>query len=352
MQKKIKSFFKPSAAKSPGHISAICNDSFDEIWSKKQPEICVKYIRKASNRCQSTKGDGLICEEVDKPCLEDDKLKQVRKYGMVLNKKRRYAQFHLDLGQSDFLLHTCSTCGAMYAKGDDGDEKFHNTLHKNYTNGIQFKGWRCERVIHMPLVEGGRIILVLNTDPPVQMKKVHEVVKMMEIELGDGWIFHELHKVYLYIYLQRIAACVVAEPISKAYRVLSDSVKKSCYGTRKKAVLKSTKIQFGGVCFQREVVRRVPLDSSSQAPHVNLCGAIICEEESVPAVCGIRAIWVSPSNRRKGIASHLLDAVRISFCKDSILEPSQLAFSQPTSAGRALASRYTGTGSFLVYKTS
>lgn len=35
-----------------------------------------------------------------------------------------------------------------------------------------------------------------------------------------------------------------------------------------------------------------------------------------------------------------------------VLEHSQLAFSQPTSVGKALASTYTGTPSFLVYKAS
>ncbi|KAG5043957.1 hypothetical protein JHK87_007872 [Glycine soja] len=38
-----------------------------------------------------------------------------------------------------------------------------------------------------------------------------------------------------------------------------------------------------------------------------------------------------------------------SFCKDLELERSQLAFSQPTSAGKALATSYTGTESFLAY---
>ncbi|KAM0883431.1 hypothetical protein ACQ4PT_031654 [Festuca glaucescens] len=31
----------------------------------------------------------------------------------VLNKKRSYGQFHLELGQPDFLLHTCAVCGMM-----------------------------------------------------------------------------------------------------------------------------------------------------------------------------------------------------------------------------------------------
>jgi N-acetyltransferase len=59
--------------------------------------------------------------------------------GKVLNKKRSYAQFHLDLGQSDFNLRACSTCGVKYAPGDEGDEKEHKIFHKNYTHGIQFK---------------------------------------------------------------------------------------------------------------------------------------------------------------------------------------------------------------------
>lgn len=51
----------------------------------------------------------------------------VAKSGKVLNKKRKYAQFFLELGQSDFLLHACTVCGFKYARGDEGDEKFHKT---------------------------------------------------------------------------------------------------------------------------------------------------------------------------------------------------------------------------------
>ncbi|KAK4740230.1 hypothetical protein R3W88_003927 [Solanum pinnatisectum] len=40
--------------------------------------------------------------------------------------------------------------------------------------------------------------------------------------------------------------------------------------------------------------------------------------EAVSALCGIRAIWVTPSNRRKHIASYLLDAASV--C-DLVIEP-------------------------------
>lgn len=59
--------------------------------------------------------------------------------GKVLNKKKNYAQFHLELGQSNFLLHMCSVCGMMYARGNDDDEKVHKAYHKSYFEGVPFK---------------------------------------------------------------------------------------------------------------------------------------------------------------------------------------------------------------------
>ncbi|KAG5628691.1 hypothetical protein H5410_000408 [Solanum commersonii] len=41
-----------------------------------------------------------------------------------------------------------------------------------------------------------------------------------------------------------------------------------------------------------------------------------------------------------------------SFCKDLVLKRFELAFSQPTSAGKAFISSYTRSNSFLIYTTS
>uniref|UniRef100_A0A2N9G927 N-acetyltransferase ESCO acetyl-transferase domain-containing protein n=1 Tax=Fagus sylvatica TaxID=28930 RepID=A0A2N9G927_FAGSY len=236
---------------------------------------------------------------------------------------------------------------------EEEDEKAHKGFHRDYTLGIPFKGWCIERVVHMPLIEGGRIVLVLDSDPFAYRNKVEEVVKMMEIELGSGWIFHKSCKVYLFISSQRIVGCLHAEPIKKAFKVCSSSLNGGSEGTTAREVARqsSTTLQFGDISFKREIKKRTCSVNSSEVSDGILNGAIICEE-TVPAVCGIRAIWVTPSNRRKHIASQLLDAVRTSFCMGFVLERSQLAFSQPTSAGNALASNHIGTGSFLVYKIS
>ncbi|PPD81430.1 hypothetical protein GOBAR_DD21637 [Gossypium barbadense] len=64
--------------------------------------------------------------------------------GRNLNKRRSYAQFHLELGQSDFLLHACSICGVKYSPGDEADERNHSIFHKNFTIGVQFKKKNAE----------------------------------------------------------------------------------------------------------------------------------------------------------------------------------------------------------------
>ncbi|CAH1441819.1 unnamed protein product [Lactuca virosa] len=281
MQSKINSFFRPSCS-STSRSQALNpplplsdNLSDDEDFTR-EPEIPIIYTRRAPN---ADRANDDLFKENDPNKLNFGQQLVSTNSKKVLNKKRKYAQFHLDLGQSDFLLHTCKTCGFKFAPRDEEDTKVHKEFHKSYTHGIQFKGWCNERVIDTHSLEHGRIILVLNDDPPAHIKKVEEVIKMMEMELGDGWIFHKHCKVYLYISSQRVAGCLVAEPINKAN---SNDI---------------------------------------------LLGAIICEKDSIPAVCGIRAIWVTPSNRRKHIATHLLESIRKSFSSDVILEHSELAFS-------------------------
>ncbi|KAL4560623.1 hypothetical protein LXL04_032776 [Taraxacum kok-saghyz] len=346
MQAKINSFFKSCSSSTTqtetldSPHSHLENLSDEEDFTK-EPEIPVIYTRRVSNNCKGK----------DSKELHSGEQLMISKSKNVLNKKRKYAQFHLDLGQSDFLLHTCKTCKFKFAPGDEGDERVHKEFHKNYSHGIGFKGWRNERVISMHSLEHGRVILVLNDDPPPHINKVQEVIKMMEMDLGDGWIFHKHCKVYLYISSQRVAGCLVAEPINKAYRLVSNSDQNDDVTTTLTEVKKSTPttLQFGSISFQREIIKKVKNKKDSND---TLLGSIICEKDDVAALCGVRAIWVTPSNRRKHIATHLLNATRKSFISDVILEHSELAFSQPTNVGKLLASTYTNTKSFLVYTTN
>ncbi|KAL4599475.1 hypothetical protein ACB092_11G129900 [Castanea dentata] len=302
MQAKISTFFKNPISTSIAPESPDPPPIFDEltIWENKQHQFFNTHSRRAQN---PDINKGSISDILVKKPNSDNLCSIVKskspERAIKTNKKRTYAQLHLDLGQSDFNLHTCSTCGVKYAPGEEEDEKAHKGFHRDYTLGIPFK-------------------------------------------------------VYLFISSQRIVGCLLAEPIKQAFKVCSCLLNGGSEGTSAKEVARqsSTSLQFGDISFKREVKKRTCSVNSSEVLDGNLYGAIICENEGVPAVCGIRAIWVTPSNRRKHIASQLLDAVRMNFCMGSVLELSQLALSQPTSAGKALASNYFSTGSFLVYKTN
>ncbi|KAL8048008.1 hypothetical protein ABFS82_07G036200 [Erythranthe guttata] len=336
MQSKISAFFKPSSKLSPNSFFDVSEELIE------YPEITVTYKRrtKSIKQCEinseSNRGEHDYEDKSTNP--------EQAKCSIILNKKRSYAQLHLEVGQSNFLLHTCKTCGFKYATGDEGDEKVHKTFHKNYTHGIPLKGWRSERFVDT--LEKGRVLLVQEGDPVAQHNKVQEVVEMMEMELGNGWILHKHCKVYLFISSQRVSGCIVAEPIKKAYKILSSAMGEIRSVSAKE---KRRTLQFGRVSLEREIIRRDFVKNPEEESHD---GVILCKDEALPAVCGIRAIWVTPSNRRKHIASSLLDSVRNNFCTGSILERTELAFSQPTSLGKALICSYTGVSSFLVYTTT
>ncbi|PKI60363.1 hypothetical protein CRG98_019299 [Punica granatum] len=217
---------------------------------------------------------------------------------------------------------------------------------------LRNQGWINERLVHMPSIEVERIVLVSDNDPPAHRNKVQEVVKMMESELGCGWIYHKLCKVYLFISSQRIAGCLVAERIKEAFRVICDAETKRTEAKgpiikEERGRLKSAGLQFGNIMFQREVVRKI-LRVVNKNEDVN--GAIYCEEEAVPALCGIRAIWVSPSNRRKRIGTHLLDAVS----SESETRCSTFAVLRTNSRFSSLSnlSFYLGINKFVVADTN
>ncbi|CAL5343124.1 unnamed protein product [Camellia sinensis] len=299
MQAKISAFFNPQPPPKSSNLSQLLHQTQNRS-STAQQLLClngaaIQHIEEAPKECNS----------MSSPNATSISAKNQ-------NKKRSYVQLHLDLGQSDFLLCTCSICGFKFACGDEGDEKVHKEFHKDCSHGIQFKGWHNERVVHLPSTKSGRIILVLDGDPPAHKKKVQKVVQMMEMDLGSGWLIHKLCKVYLYIFHQRIAGCLVAESIKTAYRVLSNSgAPKSVNNTNtNNNGSNSSILQFGCINFRREAVERAPSAINPEASEEDLMGAIFLGNEAVPAICGIRAIWVAPSMRRKQIACQLLDAVR------------------------------------------
>ncbi|XP_073535243.1 N-acetyltransferase ESCO1 isoform X2 [Phyllobates terribilis] len=74
-----------------------------------------------------------------------------------------------------------------------------------------------------------------------------------------------------------------------------------------------------------------------------------CSTTPEPAICGVSRIWVFSMVRRKKIASRMLECLRNHFIYGSHLSKDEIAFSDPTPDGKLFATRYCGTGQFLIY---
>lgn len=109
-----------------------------------------------------------------------------------------------------------------------------------------------------------------------------------------------------------MVGCLVTEPIKEAFKVLSCSSNKQCGNDIAVSAARpsSVALKFGQILFQREPVKRVHSVKCSKELDASYNGALICDEAPVTVACGIRAVWITPENRRKGIATHLLEAVR------------------------------------------
>ncbi|CAN6482269.1 unnamed protein product [Victoria cruziana] len=373
-QSKIISFFKPSTANTQYAVPPVVSNHAHPEVSSSPPldddKFRVTYSRRNPRRIDHPVQNGwesrtfesfsTVEEEDHSAKVRESSCLNPKELGRVPNKKKTYAQYHLELGQSDFLLCTCSICGLRYSRGDEEDEKLHKSFHKDYFYGVKFKGWRNERVLVVLPDNKDRILLVSDGDPPAHRGKVLDVVRVVErdLDLNDGWLVHDLCKVYMFISKSRVVGILVAEPIKSAYRVRPSSETAESPEISRGTDVKHTKtpksssiLRFGSINFERVVDTKASscVKKRDETVETN-SGIITCEGQAVPACCGIRAVWVVPSRRRQRVATHLLDALRKSFCMGYVLEPAQCAFTQTTSVGSLLACNYTGTKTFLIYK--
>lgn len=166
-------------------------------------------------------------------------------------------------------------------------------------------------------------------------------------------------QVYLFISSKKIIGCLVSEPINYGYKTvpeksLTNSKEKHCnivdgipkensddfedesiltttsasphvsYTKNQKRIDNEndakrrkhtcTVMQFGNIKFERKAFKNTRASRDSSISEKDQRGAIVCSEVPEPAVCGVRGIWVSRSERRKGIATKLLDTMRYETC--------------------------------------
>ncbi|XP_052756306.1 N-acetyltransferase eco [Galleria mellonella] len=209
-------------------------------------------------------------------------------------------QYVIDAGQKRFGATQCTECGVIYQVGDPQDEHDH-LVHHNATDVLRFNGWKEESVVGT--WGGGRCVRVRGGG--AGWRRVGALLARLvhpQLGLPPELPSHRLHEytAYLYIENKQITGCLIVEPKTKAHKL-------------------------------------IPGDPDC------------CSEEEYPIKMGVSRIWTHPSRRRRGVAARLLDCARASLLLGEALQPHHLAFSAPTSAGKALAAKYCGTPNFYIY---
>lgn len=301
----------------------------------------------------------------------------------------------------------CPQCGMPYVRGQPEDEQIHDRYHRAALGGIDYPGYKNEvvvarfrdqeressvvsaernggsakgnsvsmsssssasasllwgeasnsRIVMVSMPDAGRASSVSASGSNFEKKKVKEVLEVVNKELGSVEFDPEQLdscKVFLYISgKKKVVGCVIAERIKEGFEIMTQKAGseseeallefKTGSATSTSTALSSDSLPSGDNKFPERDVQVQQLDQDRGG------AAIFCSKVPQPAICGINRIWVSSQHRRQKIASRMLDAVRERFIYACKLETKDLAFSQPTGDGKALARRYLGTERFLVY---
>ncbi|KAI8041589.1 hypothetical protein M5D96_005854, partial [Drosophila gunungcola] len=194
-------------------------------------------------------------------------------------------QYQIDAGQKAFGARQCQQCGLVYTVHEPEEEQLHREYH-NSIHVLRFKGWIDEDIVAVY----------------PELERLRDLIGVVDKELGySSYIVPKIFVAFLAVRKQQIVGFCLVQPLSQAHRF----------------------IQVDGVDY--------------------------FSEESYPASCGISRIWVSPLQRRSGIASKLLRVVQCHTVLGQEIAKECIAFSTPTDNGRALARQFTGLDNFLTY---
>ena len=236
----------------------------------------------------------------------------------IKRQKQQSNQLFLDFGQTSFGKQMiCNICGMLRVHGLDEDDAQHDKICKEYKEGVTCIGWKNEREVSS-FGKDDRILEVRPEDAQLHKKKVQEVKKIVDIELGfasgSSSNKHEADDAnnmtsYLYISKKRVVGLLVVKRIQRAYELKEGGC--------------------GGANHSSSSISRSLQPSK--------------------ALLGIHQLWVHNSHRHGGIASKLVTAARDHLIFGMVVSSELIAFSSPTDDGLNFAKRYTGSERPLIY---
>ncbi|KAH8372247.1 hypothetical protein KR093_010709 [Drosophila rubida] len=212
-------------------------------------------------------------------------------------------QYQIDAGQKAFGARQCQQCGLVYTVHEPEEEQLHREYH-NAVHVLRFKGWIDEDIVAVYPDWGadGRIIRITEQAQPARLQRLNELVKVVDKELGfSSYIVPKTFVAFFAVRKQQIVGLCLVQPLERANRF------------------------------------------------IQVDGNDYFSEETFEASCGISRIWVSPLQRRRGIATLLLQAVQLHTVLGCEISRDKIAFSAPTDDGRALARHFSQNNNFLAY---
>ncbi|KAL5365314.1 ESCO1/2 acetyl-transferase-domain-containing protein [Aspergillus floccosus] len=246
-------------------------------------------------------------------------------------------QMQIDLGHE--VRRTCATCGMEYIPSNAEDAALHKKFHDMNSTGVDlgkaFMRANASRwVYEATRFDEGYVVIVDRKASPTaknQAKKVLEVIskELSSPEIDDDVLWSQI------------------EP-PKHLRGSNGSAEKV---DRYKVFLHMKDSRCVGACLTERIWEAHPVEKPT-APRNGVDAAVTRRDTTHPAIVGVSRIWTSGASRRKGIAMDLLDCVVSNFIYGMEIPKEQMAFSQPTESGKALAQAFFGDEEWHVYEES
>ncbi|KAF9951431.1 N-acetyltransferase esco2 [Mortierella alpina] len=406
LQATISSFFTPKAGNGTGILKTRGLGHNDQLTE-------TETISPTKNRRPTKQSSSLPSEPAAKLeqlflSFSKDRTKTISSPSKTSPVSTRTPKSSLQREDEKSKRYHCPHCGMPFIRGQQEDEQIHDRYHRAVLGGIDHPGYKNEvvvaqfndpdfgngssinssisntvkgsnnfsgdssldhvlsgsRIVMVSMSESGRSNSAASGGSSSEKKKVKEVLQMMNKELGSVDFDPEqleACKVFLYISgKKKVVGCVIAEQIRQGYEILSlsaegstpecEPVRTDRAAVKPNAAAASTLATPAASATSRTGTADSSVDSRGYEVGDDAeSSAIFCSTVPQPAICGINRIWVSRHCRRQKIASRMLDAVRNRFIYACKLDRKDLAFSQPTGDGKALAKQYLGTERFLVY---
>ncbi|EAU31060.1 conserved hypothetical protein [Aspergillus terreus NIH2624] len=246
-------------------------------------------------------------------------------------------QMQIDLGHE--VRRTCATCGMEYVPSNAEDAALHKKFHDMNSTGVDlgkaFMRANASRwVYEATRFDEGYVVIVDRKASPTaknQAKKVLEVIskELSSPEIEDDVLWSQI------------------EP-PEHLRGSHGSAEKV---DRYKVFLHMKDSRCVGACLTERIWEAHPVEKPT-APRNGVDTAVTRRDVTHPAIVGVSRIWTSGASRRKGIAMDLLDCVVSNFIYGMEIPKEQMAFSQPTESGKALAQAFFGDEEWHVYEES